>query len=140
VHLANTAAIQRYKGLKYTDDDSDARWLAHPLRLESCPGLYLSERITASTRSIAQAKPAGTPKNHKSVKHSESVYRNTGQALSANRIKQLKVEDIDGMQSASDLTLAIKANLSVLRSADEQVQILEQGWGASETEARVQLS
>jgi transposase len=66
--------------------------------------------------------------------------RNTGQALSANRIKQLKVEDIDGMQSASDLTLAIKANLSVLRSADEQVQILEQGWGASETEARVQLS
>jgi len=44
------------------------------------------------------------------------------------------------MQSASDLTLAIKANLSVLRSADEQVQILEQGWGASETEARVKLS
>jgi transposase len=55
--------------------------------------------------------------------------RNTGQALSANRIKQLKVEDIDGMLSASDLTLAIKANLSVLRSADEQVQILEQAVG-----------
>jgi transposase len=29
VHLANTAAIQQYEGLKYTDDDSDARWLAH---------------------------------------------------------------------------------------------------------------
>jgi len=25
VHLANTAAIQQYNGLKYTDDDSDAR-------------------------------------------------------------------------------------------------------------------
>jgi transposase len=25
VHLANTAAIQQYEGLKYTDDDSDAR-------------------------------------------------------------------------------------------------------------------
>jgi predicted metal-dependent phosphoesterase TrpH len=29
VHLANTAAIQQYAGLKYTDDHSDARWLAH---------------------------------------------------------------------------------------------------------------
>jgi len=35
VHLANTAAIQQYNGLKYTDDDSDARWLAHLLRFSS---------------------------------------------------------------------------------------------------------
>ena len=27
VHLANTAAIQQYEGLKYTDDQYDARWL-----------------------------------------------------------------------------------------------------------------
>ena len=29
VHLANPAAIQQYNGLKYSDDQSDARWLAH---------------------------------------------------------------------------------------------------------------
>jgi transposase len=29
VHLANPAAIQQYSGLKYSDDHSDARWLAH---------------------------------------------------------------------------------------------------------------
>ena len=29
VHLANPAAMQQYSGLKYTDDYSDARWLAH---------------------------------------------------------------------------------------------------------------
>ena len=33
VHLANTAAIQQYSGLKHTNDQSDARWLAHMLRL-----------------------------------------------------------------------------------------------------------
>ena len=27
VHLANTSAIQQYEGLKYTDDQHDARWL-----------------------------------------------------------------------------------------------------------------
>ena len=33
VHLANPAAMQQYSGLKYTDAHSDARWLAHLLRL-----------------------------------------------------------------------------------------------------------
>jgi transposase len=33
VHLANPAAMQPYSGLKSTDDRSDARWLAHVLRL-----------------------------------------------------------------------------------------------------------
>jgi transposase len=41
VHLANTAAIQQYNGLKYTDDDSDARWLAHLLRLGILPEGYI---------------------------------------------------------------------------------------------------
>ena len=33
LHLANPAAMQPYSGLKYTDDRSDVRWLAHVLRL-----------------------------------------------------------------------------------------------------------
>jgi transposase len=41
VHLANPAAIQQYSGLKYTDDHSDARWLAHLLRLGVLPEGYI---------------------------------------------------------------------------------------------------
>ena len=52
--------------------------------------------------------------------------RNTGSSLSANEIKGLQVEDIEGNVAVSDLALAIKANLAVMQSADEQVQILEQ--------------
>ena len=37
LHLANPAAIQRYKGLKYSDDGADAAWLAHLLRLGMLP-------------------------------------------------------------------------------------------------------
>jgi transposase len=33
VHLANTAAIAQYSGLKYIDDKTDATWLARLLRL-----------------------------------------------------------------------------------------------------------
>src|SRR5262245_14085046 len=37
VHLANPGAMQPYSGLQYTDDHSDARWLAHVLRLGVLP-------------------------------------------------------------------------------------------------------
>lgn len=37
VHLANTAAIQKYNGLKHSDDQDDAFWLAEMLRLNILP-------------------------------------------------------------------------------------------------------
>jgi hypothetical protein len=42
VHPANTAAIVQYSGLKYSDDDSDAAWLAKLLRLGLLPEGYTS--------------------------------------------------------------------------------------------------
>ena len=41
VHLANPAAIQKYKGLKFQDDKYDAFWLAHMLRLGILPEGYI---------------------------------------------------------------------------------------------------
>ena len=52
--------------------------------------------------------------------------RNTGESLSANRVKGLDVQQVDELLPDGDLALAVKANLSVMSSADEQVQILEQ--------------
>ena len=40
-HLANTAAIVQYQGLKFTDDASDAHWLAKLLRLGFLPEDYI---------------------------------------------------------------------------------------------------
>lgn len=37
VHVANTAAIQQYEGIKHRHDFSDAQWLAHLLRLGILP-------------------------------------------------------------------------------------------------------
>ncbi len=39
VHLADPAAIQKYKGLKHSDDKSDAGWLAEMLRSFSHRGM-----------------------------------------------------------------------------------------------------
>jgi transposase len=55
VHLANTAAIQQYNGLKYTDDNSDARWLAHLLRLGVLPEGYIYPKQERAVRDLQRA-------------------------------------------------------------------------------------
>src|SRR5262245_37247917 len=41
VKLANPSAMEPYQGLKYSDDRSDARWLAEMLRLGIVPTGYI---------------------------------------------------------------------------------------------------
>ena len=127
VHLANTAAIQQYNGLKYTDDDSDARWLAHLLRLGVLPQGYIYPREQRPVRDLLRKRGQLVRQRTANLLSIQNLYtRNTGSSLSGNEIKGLQVEDIEGRVAANDLALAIKANLAVMQSADEQVQILEQ--------------
>lgn len=50
VHLANTAAIVQYQGLKFSNDDSDARWLAKLLRLGWLPEGYIYPKEERAVR------------------------------------------------------------------------------------------
>jgi hypothetical protein len=56
VHLANPAAIQQYHGLKYTDDHSDARWLAHLLRLGVLPEGYIYPKAERAVRDLLRKR------------------------------------------------------------------------------------
>ena len=49
VHLANTLAIQQYSGIKHTDDKTDARFLAHLLRLNILPTGFIGHRTLVKT-------------------------------------------------------------------------------------------
>jgi hypothetical protein len=123
VHLANTAAIEQYSGLKYTDDDSDARWLAHLLRLGVLPQGYIYPREQRPVRDLLRKRSQLVRYRTANLLSIQNLFtRNTGSSMSANQIKGRQVEDIDGIVPANDLALAIKANLSVMRSAEEQVR------------------
>jgi transposase len=56
VHLANPTAIQQYSGLKYTDDNSDARWLAHLLRLGVLPEGYIYPKEQRPLRDLLRKR------------------------------------------------------------------------------------
>jgi len=56
VHLANTAAIQQYSGLKHGDDDSDANWLANMLRLSILPTGYIYPKEARMQRDLLRKR------------------------------------------------------------------------------------
>ena len=127
VHLANPAAIQQYEGLKYTDDHSDARWLAHLLRLEVLPEGYIYPKAERPVRDLLRKRSQLVRQRTTNLLSIQNLLtRNTGSSLSANRVKGLDVQQVDQLLADGDLALAVKANLSVMSSADEQVELLEQ--------------
>jgi transposase len=127
VHLANTAAIQQYEGLKYTDDHSDARWLAHLLRLGVLPEGYIYPRAERPVRDLLRKRSQLVRQRTTNLLSIQNLLtRNTGSSLSAKRVKALDVQQVDELLPNEELALAVKANLSVMSSADEQVELLEQ--------------
>ena len=126
IHLANTAAIQQYEGLKYTDDPSDARWLAHLLRLGVLPQGHIYPKQQRPVRDLLRKRGQMVRQRTANLLSIQNLFsRNTGHSMSANRIKVLDRQEVDDLVPNGDLALAIKANLAMLRCADEQIDILE---------------
>ena len=126
LHLANTAAIQQYNGLKYTDDHSDARWLAHLLRLGVLPEGYIYPKQERAVRDLLRKRGQLVHQRTANLLSIQSlISRTTGNSISAQYIKALNIERVDGVLPNSDLVLALKANLAVMNSADGQIEILE---------------
>jgi len=127
VHLANTAAIQQYEGLKYTDDDSDARWLAHLLRLGVLPQGYIYPKEERAVRDLLRKRSQLVHQKTANLLSVQNLYtRNTGLSISANRIKKLTLEQVDGLFTMGDVGLAVKANLSVMRCLEAEIKSLEE--------------
>ena len=126
VHLANTAAIQQYNGLKYTDDHSDARWLAHLLRLGVLPEGYIYPKQERAVRDLLRKRGQLVHQRTANLLSIQSlISRTTGNSISASIIKALHIERLDGVFPNPDLVLVLKANLAVMKSANAQIEILE---------------
>src|ERR671924_1512942 len=87
VHLANPAAMQQYSGLKYTDDHSDARWLAHVLRLGVLPEGFIYPKAERAVRDVLRKRAHWVRQQTANVLSVQNIIvRNTGARLSAKRL------------------------------------------------------
>jgi len=126
MHLANTAAIIQYQGLKYADDDSDACWLAKLLRLGLLPEGYIYPKAQRPIRDLLRKRSQLVQQRTSNLQSIQNLMaRNRGRSLSANQVKRLTSEDVNRLLPEHDLALAVKSSLAVMRTLDEMITLLE---------------
>lgn len=126
VHLANTTAIQQYSGLKYTDDHTDARWLAHMLRIGVLKEGYIYPKAERPVRDLLRKRSQLVRQKTANLLSIQNlVTRNTGTGLSGNRIKQLTLDEVTVLLPNAELALAVQSNLAVMQCLEEQIRQIE---------------
>ena len=116
VQLVNTAAVQTYSGLKYTDDNHDARWLAHLLRLNILPTGYIYPKADRAIRDLLRKRSQMVRLQTLNILSIQNlVARNTGHSMKSNTIKRMAIEGIASSLPNDDHALAMSCNLSVLQ-------------------------
>jgi len=126
MHLANTAAIVQYSGLKYTDDTSDALWLAKLLRLGLLPEGYIYPKEERAVRDLLRKRSRLVQQRSGNIFSIQNLLaRDRGRGMSANAIKRLDFEAVDRLVGDECRALAIKSTLAVIHRLAEMIEVLE---------------
>ena len=126
VHLANPAAMKQYEGLKYCDDKSDARWLAHMLRLGILPEGYIYPKKERPIRDLLRKRSQLVRYRTSNLLSINNLWaRNFGSSIRGDHIKRLTEEDVDKAIIEEHLSLAVKSNLNVVHCLEEQIKKIE---------------
>ncbi len=135
VHLANPAAMQQYAGLKYTNDETDARWLAHLLRLGLLPTGYIYPKEERAVRDLLRKRSQLVRQRTANLLSVQNLLtRNTGQAMKSNQIKQLTPDTVSALVPYPEQALALQVTVAVMQHLTEQITQVERA-----VHARVKL-
>jgi transposase len=126
VHLANTVAIKKYEGLKHSGDETDARYLAHLLRLGILPTGTILPPEQRAVRDLARKRMQLVRSRTTHILAVENITaRQLGARISSNHVKRLTAETVDQMPLPEDVALAIKTNVAVIATLSAQIELLE---------------
>lgn len=135
MQLVNPCAVQQYRGLKHTDDESDAFWLAHLMRLGLLPLGYIYPKAERGVRDLLRKRLQLVRCR---VTHILSVqnqiWRSTGHKIEGKRIKQVD-SGLCEVVSDPNIRRAIQANLTVIATLNTEISEIE---AAVEVQMRVQ--
>jgi transposase len=127
VHLANTAAMKPYEGLKRSGDDSDAAQLARLLRLGILRTGYIYPVAERGLRDLGRRRMQLVKQRTMHVLAVENVQaRQTGARMTGDRVKRLSVQAVEAFGLPEDVTLGMQANVAVIGALNEAIGKLEQ--------------
>lgn len=126
VRLVNTAAVVVYDGLKYSGDKSDARHLAHLLRLGLLPCGYIYPKEPRALRDLARKRAQLVRQRTTQLLSIKNLLaRNCGQDTSSAVIKKWTEEQITQLPFLPEQRMAIKANWAVMQALEQQIDVVE---------------
>ena len=126
VVLVNTSAIQQYSGLKHSDDQYDAWWLAHMMRLGILPTGYIYPREQRAVRDLLRKRTTLVRQRTANILSVQNLeQRNRGTKISSNEVKRLTSASIAAVYDNEDLALALTTTIKVIEALTEQTNVLE---------------
>lgn len=107
-HLANTAGIQKYSGLKHSDDQDDALWLAEMLRLNILPEGHIYPKEDRPIRDLLRKRSHLVKLRTSLITSLQNIIdRNYGMKIKVNEVKRLKENKVAPFfEGNEDLVLA----------------------------------
>jgi len=126
MHLANPSAIRQYEGLKHTDDQSDAFWLAQQLLLGILPQGYIYPKSERPTRDLLRRRSLFVRHRTAHILSLQSmVQRCCGHGISANEIKKLTSQEASAMFSDPQLGLTARFQVETIGFLTQQIRAIE---------------
>lgn len=133
VHLANPAAIQQYKGLKYAGDRHDAFWLAKMLQLEILPEGYIYPKQMRPVRDLLRTRGTLVRKRTSLMTTlSNIITRNTGRTPKGGDIKALRENRVTPLLAGDEYLQASADGLkTIIDALSRRIREIEQVIAAS---------
>ena len=126
LHLANPSAIKQYEGLKYSDDRSDAFWLAHLLSLGILPEGYIYPKQDRPVRDLLRKRSFLVRHRTAHILSLQSmIERQTAQRMGSNKIKTLTSEDIKLIFDEEHLVLSARASSATIEFLTHHIKEIE---------------
>ncbi|GAB6849203.1 transposase [Paraburkholderia kururiensis] len=118
VHLANTTAIKKYDGLKHGGDETDARYLAHLLRLGILPTGTILPAKHREVHDLARKRMQLLRSRTSHILAVENITaRHSGTRITSNQVKQLDQTTVDQLYLPNDV--------AVITTLSSQIAIVE---------------
>lgn len=126
VCLANPAAMEQYSGLKYSEDFSDAFFLARLLQMNILETGYIYPKEARGLRDLLRKRLQLLRQRTAHILSFQGmVSRVLGKQMTGNEVKKLSEVDVDEIFTDIHVALAGKANIASMKFLADRITILE---------------
>jgi len=127
VHLANPSAIKKYEGLKHSDDQHDAFWLAHLFRLGILPEGYIYPKEERPIRDLLRKRGHLVKLRTSLILSLQGIIsRNCALKLNVNKIKQVREDHVSPLLAGQeDLELSGKVSKETIDFLTRKIREIE---------------